>query len=251
MLEAIIRRLRGYHAIGNERADVAVEHKGFEGIISRTINRKISAPLARWLYTTNPHINPNSMTYFFTAIGIAGAAAYTFNEPGFAIVGGLLTQASSILDGVDGDYARYLPERSEEEKHFGATLDMVCDRAINGAVIAGMGYYAYKNLGPVGGVLGSLTLALNYTATWSRHYVKNKIRGGMDSIRRFFTGLECLGGRDVALFTLCIGSIGEGVSYVCPELQGIPLAASLAVASSFSMTSIASRLCKLKRYPTA
>ncbi len=228
----------------DKRYDLALKKKGFEGIISRVLNRKISAPIAKLLYEKNQNLNPNTMTYLFTGIGVTGGLAFIFNDPMFAVAGGLLAQASSVLDGVDGDYARYMPNRTPREKEYGGKIDTICDRVVDGTVIAGMGCYAYENLGELGIIIGGSALALSYTTTYSRHYIKNKIK----DIKEFFTGLDYLGGRDVRLLTLCLGGVGEGLSYIYPELRGTSVAISLAVVSAFSLTTIVDRFYKLKNY---
>jgi len=243
-LEAVVRKLKRYCTIGKERTDLAVQQKDFEGIVSRMINRKISAPIAACLYEIHQDLNPNHMTYLFTAMGVVGGAAFVFNEPYLAIAGGVLAQTSSVLDGIDGDYARRLTNRTEEEKNFGARLDTILDRVVDISVISGMAYYAYSNVGIEGAILGGTALVLSLTSTFSGKYLRKKFKEKMQDVNKFLTGTEYLGGRDVRLLTLALGAVGEGLSYFYPEIKGIPITASLGLVSAFSLTAIGNRLNK-------
>jgi len=102
-------------------------------------HRKISAPIAALLYEFNPNINPNSITIVSSAIGVVGAGALILSggDPTYAIIGASLVQASSVADGIDGDYSRYLPKekRSDQEREFGGHLDTMFDRVVDASAI--------------------------------------------------------------------------------------------------------------------
>lgn len=67
----IITRFKNWSSIGNKRADLALNHKGFDsGIVSKKITRKISASIAKFLYNQNKNINPNHLTLISTGIGL-------------------------------------------------------------------------------------------------------------------------------------------------------------------------------------
>ena len=73
----------------------------YDGYISKYVNRKASEPMARLLAKTR--ITPNQMSW--AAFGIAALSFVSFIF-GLNIIGGLLVQLSSIVDGVDGSLAR-------------------------------------------------------------------------------------------------------------------------------------------------
>jgi hypothetical protein len=95
--------------------------KPIDGIVSRHLNRHVSLFVTRRLMGTGIH--PNVISLLTMAMGFAAAYAAARGDWSGAVVGGLLFQASSILDGVDGELARlkYLGSRT------GEWLDTVSD----------------------------------------------------------------------------------------------------------------------------
>lgn len=84
-------------------------------------NRKVSIPLTRVL--ARLPISPNMMTYI--TLLVAGVGAWYLSRGGYweMLLGGLLTQLSSILDGNDGELARLKVMDSD----YGTWLDTLCD----------------------------------------------------------------------------------------------------------------------------
>ena len=91
----------------------------YDGIVSRYLNRPLSRPMARALSGTPT--TPNQMTLFTLLLSVVAAA---FVAAGWNIPGGILIQAVSVVDGVDGELARLKGMASR----FGAVLDAVTDR---------------------------------------------------------------------------------------------------------------------------
>ena len=144
-LTEIVDSCKKYWQLGKDRGELARKKKGHDGYFSRHINRKISAPIAALLYEFNPNINPNKITLVSSAIGIVGASALILSggDPAYAILGASLVQTSSIADGIDGDYSRYLPKekRTKQQKEFGGHLDTMLDRVVDASAIYGAGEY--------------------------------------------------------------------------------------------------------------
>jgi CDP-L-myo-inositol myo-inositolphosphotransferase len=114
-------------------AIVAATGKPGDGIVSRWINRPVSQALSR-VALRFPAVRPIHATaatafvaMFMLACLVAGGA------PGL-IAGALLFQASSILDGVDGEIARATFRTSDS----GAMADSLIDAATNVAFIGGV-----------------------------------------------------------------------------------------------------------------
>ncbi|HDN05899.1 MAG TPA: nucleotidyl transferase, partial [Candidatus Bathyarchaeota archaeon] len=70
----------------------------WDGIVSQHINRKFSRPLARFL-ASHTKASPNQVTVLSFAVAVLSGLAFFSFQP---ILGGILAQLSSILDGVDG-----------------------------------------------------------------------------------------------------------------------------------------------------
>jgi len=111
--------------------------KETDGIISRYINRKISIRITCFLINRNISVSPNSITLITTIIGIISSIIAYYSP----IIGGLLIQLTSIIDGVDGEYARITNRTSRE----GAFLDSVMDRIVDALIIISYTILVLKN----------------------------------------------------------------------------------------------------------
>lgn len=107
----------------------------YDGIVSRYLNRPLSRPAARALVPTP--VTPNAVTLFTLALAIVCGAMVA---AGWNIAGGVLIQAVSVIDGVDGELARMKGLVSR----FGGLLDAVTDRYADAIMIGGMGIYAAR-----------------------------------------------------------------------------------------------------------
>ena len=99
-----------------------------DGYVAANLNRPISTRLTARLAGTA--IRPNHVTIAAFLLALAAAGLFATGAYGLAVLGALLLQGSSILDGVDGELARL--------KHLstpgGAWLDTIMDRYADVAV---------------------------------------------------------------------------------------------------------------------
>lgn len=115
-----------------ERRLVRSLRKPGDGLASRTINRHISLPITHLLARTS--IRPNHITLFALALALAGAIALSRGGYAAGVVGMLLVELGSILDGCDGELARLRFEFSRT----GQWLDTTVDDLANIAYITGV-----------------------------------------------------------------------------------------------------------------
>lgn len=108
----------------------ALSGKSEDGFVSRFINRPISTRISARLCATS--ITPNQITVTGFTTCLIGAALLAIGVTAATVAGGLLVQASSILDGCDGEIAR-LKHRATRR---GAWLDTILDRYADVAVAA-------------------------------------------------------------------------------------------------------------------
>jgi phosphatidylglycerophosphate synthase len=136
--------------------------------INRILNRPLAAILVRALYPTR--VTPNQVTVAAFLIGLAGAGFFLRGRPWAFALGGLLAQASSIVDCADGMLARARGQESD----FGAALDLLLDRINEYFLLAGMalGYHAYSGRGDLL-VLGLLGTALYFLLTTLFYLMSN------------------------------------------------------------------------------
>ena len=106
-----------------------------DGIISRVINRKVSLRITKLVAPTG--ITPNQITFLSFLITVASAVSFAMANP---LVGGLLAQFASMLDGVDGEIARLKFFKSK----FGEMFDSILDRYGDYLIVIGMTFSWYS-----------------------------------------------------------------------------------------------------------
>jgi len=166
----------------------------WDGIISQLINRKFSRPTARFL-VNHTTVTPNQITIVSFLIGLASGLFFL----NYLLIGGLLAQISSILDGVDGDLAVF----TEQTSSFGGFMDSVLDRYADAAILIGMTYHVFSKQGIVTSILvGLAALAGSFMVSYTRTRAKSDL--GIV----FKSGISgYAANRDVRLFIVMLGGI--------------------------------------------
>jgi CDP-L-myo-inositol myo-inositolphosphotransferase len=135
---ADIERLRGPAAVEIERGKgaptplpsaweiVRATGKPGDGLVSRWLNRPISQRITLVMLAI-PAARPIHVTVANAALALLMFAVTIFGGAAGLVLGGILFQAASILDGVDGEMARATWRSTKE----GATLDSAVDIATN------------------------------------------------------------------------------------------------------------------------
>ena len=108
-----------------------------DGPVSRHLNRPISTRISKYLSKTN--IIPNQISLFSFIFSVVGALFFFFGGYVNLLIGGMLAQISSIIDGCDGEIARLKFQTSE----FGGWYDAVLDRYADAFLLFGLTYYVY------------------------------------------------------------------------------------------------------------
>lgn len=113
--------------------------KASDGWVSRYLNRPISRFVSRyWLRL--PGVTPLHGTVAALLIGVAMAGFLFFGGAQGVVIGAILFQLASVIDGVDGEIARATFRSSES----GAKLDTLCDAATNLAFIGGLTFNLWQ-----------------------------------------------------------------------------------------------------------
>ena len=155
------------------------------------LNRPVSLALSRWLVGTP--VTPNHVTTVALLLGLAAAACAATAEWGLLIVGGLLLQLSSILDGVDGEIARMRLTASRA----GEWYDTICDDVINTAFMIALGVAAVRRTGEPLWAWATVAAAITAVVLASLLY-RELARHGIASHNHLRWGFE-EGGRSAAL----------------------------------------------------
>jgi CDP-L-myo-inositol myo-inositolphosphotransferase len=206
--------------------------KRSDGPVSRRLNRPISTRLSIALSPLRPHPDLVSLVSFLVAI--AGAVAI---GRGAGILGGVLVQLASILDGTDGELARLQLRASPS----GALLDGMLDRVGDVAIVAGCALWALDR----GGAGHAVVLAAIAATASSMLSMASKDRIsalGMPAAPERALGW-LLGGRDGRLLILAICAIaGEPLlGLVLVSASGLTSAAVRVLAAEMTAHTFESR----------
>ena len=122
---------------------------------------------------------------------------------GYPIAAAILVQASSIVDGIDGDLARLKGLASV----FGGFMDSVLDRYADALVVMGLTLWAAGESSSVTvWITGFLALAGTFAVTYSRARVEGLPRNVFDR------GITSMGSRDVRMLLIMVGALaGQGL----------------------------------------
>jgi phosphatidylglycerophosphate synthase len=165
----------------------------YDGLVSRYVNRHASRPIARALRPTP--VTPNAATLVTLVLAMAAGA---LTGAGWQVAGGIAIQVVSIVDGVDGDLARFKGMATR----FGGVLDTVTDRYADAIVLAGMAFYAYRfEDWPRPETIAVLALAGSLMVSYSRARIEASLAAQPSD------GVFGLASRDVRLLIAAIGTI--------------------------------------------
>lgn len=171
--------------------------KPADGPVSRYLNRPISTMISKYLVKTS--ISPNSISFFSFLISMLGAFFFFLGGYVNLIIGGILAQFSSVVDGCDGEIARL----KFLETEFGGWFDAVLDRYADAFLIFGLTYYLYSLSG------NRLHLSIGFLAiigTFMNSYTADKYDGLMKK-KIESKGHRFRMGRDVRVFIIFLGAI--------------------------------------------
>ena len=175
--------------------------KPTDGPVSRYINRRISSRITAFLIRHFASITPNQLTILVTIIGIIPSLLYILRDPILAAVAGVIVQLNSILDGVDGEFARATGRTSP----YGAFLDAILDRVVDVSILGSIGYALILVMPHLAPALYLLSLAA-VTGAVLVSYVHAR---GEASLKTHpgKMGVRCWASRDVRLFLVFLFSL--------------------------------------------
>jgi len=171
--------------------------KTSNGPVSRHLNRPISTLISKYLL--KKRITPNQISFFSFTLSVIGALFFFLGGYVNLLIGGVLAQVSSIVDGCDGEVARLKFLTTD----FGRWFDAVLDRYADAFLLFGLTYYAYF---PGENFLYLLVGFLALIGSFINSYTADKYDGLMK--RRTVPGKYYFRiGRDVRIFIIFLGAI--------------------------------------------
>ena len=168
-----------------------------DGYVSVRLNRPLSRRLSAHLAATG--ITPNQITVISFLISLTGAGLLSVGMFATGVIGGLLVQGASVIDGCDGEIARLKHLSSPR----GAWLDTVLDRYADMAVALAVTFaYARVHPGPLPWIIGFLAAFGFILAS----YVTKEfaIRTGEPYPNDVLNRLKR---RDLRIFIICFGAV--------------------------------------------
>lgn len=180
-----------------------------QGVISKHFNRPFSHRITRFII--NSPFTPNQISLLSFLLAILAGSLLTSTLYANILMGGILAQISSIVDGVDGEIARTKFLTSS----FGAWFDTMLDRYADAAIITGAAigvYNAYPSFLVV--LVGVLALTGSIMSSYSSHTFKTTYgKSFREALGQHFVFPS---GRDMRLFILFIGSL---FNFILPALM--------------------------------
>jgi len=172
--------------------------KPTDGPISRYINRRISTRITAFIVLKGIPLTPNQISVFSFILGVIAGIAFI---KGHLILGGVLTQLSSIIDGVDGELARVKNMASKR----GGFLDTMLDRLADIAICLGMILYLIntRNITLSGYVISFLAI----TGCILPPYLAAEVKARDIKAELLVPIYRPPASRDVRLFILFLGGI--------------------------------------------
>ena len=169
-----------------------------DGPISRYVNRPVSLLFSRHLVKLD--ITPNQISLFSFLLSVLAAGLFALGGYLALVLGGVLAQFASIIDGSDGEVARLKYQSSD----FGGWFDAVLDRYADAFLLFGLTWHLIAKEGSglvlfIGfmAIIGSFMLS--YTADKYDNMMHKLIKAGTKS------GLRM--GRDVRVFLIFLGAV--------------------------------------------
>ena len=171
--------------------------KTSDGPVSRYLNRPISTKITRHLLRTD--ITPNHVSFFSFILAMLGAFLFFLGGYITLVIGAILAQVASVIDGCDGEIARLKIQVTE----FGGWFDAVLDRYADAFLLFGLTYYVcFTNCDFFTLFIGFLAIIgafmNSYTADKYDGLMKRKLRPGKYYFRM---------GRDVRIFIIFLGAL--------------------------------------------
>jgi len=194
--------------------------KSSDGPISRYLNRPVSTRISKYLVKTS--ITPNHISFFSFVLCCIGAFFFFLGEYSYLLLGAILAQVSSIVDGCDGEIARL----KFRETEFGAWFDAVLDRYADAFLLFGLTYYVYF---PSRNLLYLFVGFLAIIGTFMNSYTADKYDGLMKK-KIGSKGHYFRIGRDVRIFIIFVFAILSIGFLFLEEIVNLPFLAILLIA---------------------
>ena len=173
-----------------------LKDKPNDGPVSRYLNRPLSVRISRRL--VDHQITPNQISLFSFLCSVLAAGLFALHGYFALLLGGLMAQFASILDGCDGEVARLKYQSSA----YGGWFDAVLDRYADAFLLFGLTWHAYA------AKMDSFILLIGFMAiigSFMLSYTADKYDSLMRDLISHGKGLRM--GRDIRVFLIFLGAV--------------------------------------------
>lgn len=165
-----------------------------DGPISRYVNRPVSMLFSRYLVKLD--VTPNQISLFSFLVSLVAAGLFALGGYLALILGGVLAQLASIIDGSDGEVARLKYQSSD----FGGWFDAVLDRYADAFLLFGLTWYLLaKEISGLVLFIGFMAIIGSFMLSYTADKYDNLMRKRIKSRLRM--------GRDVRMFLIFLGAV--------------------------------------------
>jgi len=165
-----------------------------DGPISRYVNRPMSVLFSRNLVKLD--VTPNQISLFSFLVSLAAAGLFALGGYLALILGGVLAQLASIIDGSDGEVARLKYQSSD----FGGWFDAVLDRYADAFLLFGLTWHLLvKEISGVVLFIGFMAIIGSFMLSYTADKYDNLMRTRIKARLRV--------GRDVRMFLIFLGAV--------------------------------------------
>jgi len=172
--------------------------KSSDGIVSRYFNRQISTRISLWFYRERIFLNPDIVSLAGFLIAVIGGTLALMKQ---LVLGGLLVQASSIIDGIDGELARLFNRPSQR----GGILDALLDRIADIFIVIAMVLHLWP-IGLLESCLSLLAAANSVLVSYSTQLLRTagvnvstlRVIPATRDARLFIVAISCIAGYPLA-----------------------------------------------------
>jgi len=173
-----------------------LKDKPNDGPVSRYLNRPVSIMISRRL--VDHPITPNQISLFSFLCSVLAAGLFALDGYFALLLGGLMAQFASIVDGCDGEVARLKYQCSA----YGGWFDAVLDRYADAFLLFGLTWHAYTDK------IDSYILLIGFMAiigSFMLSYTADKYDSLMRDRIIHNKGLRM--GRDIRVFLIFLGAV--------------------------------------------
>ena len=173
-----------------------LKDKPNDGPVSRYLNRPVSIRISRRL--VDYQITPNQISLFSFLCSVLAAGLFALDGYFALLLGGLMAQFASIVDGCDGEVARLKYQCSA----YGGWFDAVLDRYADAFLLFGLTWHAYTDK------IDSFILLIGFMAiigSFMLSYTADKYDSLMRDRIIHNKGLRM--GRDIRIFLILLGAV--------------------------------------------